>query len=100
MMFFGFFRGMNYGKCSDDFASYEKIKNKLSKSAVVAYLKSLPISAVTPMSTADIFTGTPLEQAGIIEDGQFCFPVDFIHYYEKYDIGIPVEYEDYLKNLV
>ena len=36
------------------------------------------------MTTQDIFTGEPLEQAGIIEDGDFTFPIDFIHYYENY----------------
>ena len=100
MKYFGFFRGMNYGKCNDDFASYEKIKNKLNKSDVLAYMKRLPIAAIAPMTTTDIFTGEPLEHAGVVEDGQFCFPVDFIHYYEKYDIGIPIEYEEYLSNRI
>jgi hypothetical protein len=48
------------------------------------------------MFTYDIFTGERLEMAGLIEDGDFCFPIDFIHYYEKYDIGIPIEYEKYI----
>ena len=95
-MYFGFFRGMKYGKCEDEFGEYEKIKNDLSKAKVLAYMKQLPIAAVAPMTTKDIFTGLELEQAGIVEDGQFTFPVDFIHYYEKYDIGIPNEYEKYL----
>lgn len=100
MTYFGFFRGMKYGKCNDDFASYEKIKNQLKKSDVLAYMMKLPIAAIAPMTTTDIFTDEPLEQAGIIEDGQFCFPIDFIHYYEKHDIGIPVEYEEYLMNRI
>ena len=97
MKYFGFFRGMNYGKCNDEFDSYKTIKNGLNKSVVLAYLKALPIAAVALMSTKDIFTGERLEQAGIIEDGGFTFPIDFIHYYERYDIGIPLEYEEYLK---
>ena len=96
MKYFGFFRGMNYGKCNDDFDSYKKIKNKLKKSDVLAYMKQLPIAAFAPMSTKDIFTGERLEEAGLVEDGQFAFPFDFIHYYERYDIGIPIEYEKYL----
>lgn len=99
-MYFGFFSGMNYGKCSDDFNSYKKIKNELSRSSILSYLKRLPIAAVAPMTTKDIFTGEPLEQAGIIEDGQFTFPIDFIHYYEKYGVGIPIEYEKYLANRI
>ena len=50
------------------------------------------------MSVEDIFSGEAIEQAGIIEDGKFVFPLDFIHYYEKYDIGIPVEYEEYIES--
>ena len=100
MTYFGFFRGMTYGECTDDFVSYKEIKNKLKKSNVLAYLKQLPIAAVALMTTRDMFTGARLEQAGLIEDGDFCFPIDFIHYYEKYDIGIPLEYEEYIANKI
>lgn len=96
MLYFGFFKGMNYGKCNDDFDSYKEIKNETEKSTIIAYLKKLPIAAVAPMSTKDIFTGETLPQAGIIEDGEFTFPIDFVHYYERYNIGIPLEYEKYL----
>ncbi|MEE1247624.1 MAG: hypothetical protein UHU19_00015 [Lachnospiraceae bacterium] len=48
------------------------------------------------MSVKDIFDGEDIEQAGIYEDGDFTFPTDFLHYYEKYDIGIPIEYEHYI----
>jgi hypothetical protein len=97
MKYFGFFKGMKYGKCEDDFESYETIKNQIDKSEVLAYLKGLPIAGVAPMSVEDIFTREPIEQAGIVEDGDFTFPLDFIHYYEKYEIGIPIEYENYIK---
>lgn len=100
MEYFGFFKGMNYGKCNDDFDSYKEIKNELKKSDVLAYMKQLPISAVAPMTTKDMFNGKPLEQAGIVEDGEFTFPIDFIHYYEKYNIGIPKQYENYIKTRI
>ena len=100
MTYFGFFSGMKYGKCNDDFDAYEKIENKLNKTKVLAYLKQLPIAAVAPMTTRDMFSGEQLKQAGIIEDGHFTFPIDFIHYYEKYDIGIPIEYEKYIANII
>lgn len=100
MTYFGFFSGMKYGKCNDDFDAYEKIENKLNKTKVLAYLKQLPIAAVAPMTTRDMFSGEQLKQAGIIEDGHFTFPIDFIHYYEKYDIGIPIEYEKYIANRI
>lgn len=98
MQYFGFFKGMKYGKCEDDFESYKKISNSMKKTDVLKHLKTLPIAGVAPMSVEDIFTGEPIEQAGIIKDGDFTFPIDFIHYYEKYDIGIPIEYEEYLSS--
>lgn len=97
MKYFGFFKGMKYGKCEYDFDSYKDIKNHLNKSDVLSYIKELPIAGVAPMSVEDIFSGEPLEQAGIIEDGEYTFPIDFIHYYEKYDIGIPTDYEKYIE---
>ena len=100
MTYFGFFRGMTYGNRNEDFNSYKEIKNELSKSSILEYLKRLPIAAVAPMSTKEIFTGEYLEQAGLIEDVDFCYPIDFIHYYEKYDIGIPVEYEKYIASKI
>lgn len=100
MKYFGFFKGMKYGKCEENFDDFKKIKNKLEKKKILNHLKSLPIAGVAPMSTEDIFTNEPLEQAGIIEDGDFTFPIDFIHYYENYDIGIPVEYEKHIASII
>lgn len=96
MQYFGFFKGMNYGKCADDFEAYKKYRNRLKKAEILKYIKALPLAGVCPMTVKDIFTGERLEQAGIIEDGQFTFPADFIHYFEKYDIGIPTEYENHI----
>lgn len=98
MKYFGFFKGMKYGRCDDDFEAYKKMKNCLAKVDILHYLKGLPIAAVAPMSVQDIFDGEPIEQAGIIEDGEYTFPLDFVHYYEKYDIGIPPEYEEHIKS--
>lgn len=95
MTYFGFFAGMKYNG-NGDFDEYKNIKNELSKSIILAYLKELPIVAIAPMWTYDIFTGESLGTGGIIEDGDFCFPVDFIHYFERYEIGIPYEYERYI----
>ena len=100
MRYFGFFIGMKYGKCEENFEEYKKISNHLKKEDILKYLKSLPIAGVCPMSVEDIFDGEEIEQAGIVEDGEFTFPLDFIHYYEKYPIGIPVEYEKYIASNV
>lgn len=100
MKYFGFFKGMKYGKCEDDFDAFKAIENQLDKSKVLKYIKGLPIAGIAPMSVEDIFTGDPIEQAGIVEDGEYTFPLDFIHYYEKYDIGIPKDYEIYIADKI
>ena len=56
MIYFGFFDGMRYNG-SEDFNEYKNIKNELSKSIILAYLKELPIAAIAPMWTYDMFTG-------------------------------------------
>ena len=46
-----------------------------------------------------MFTGERI-QAGKYKDGKYVFPLDFLHYYKNYDIGIPLEYEEYLKTIL
>lgn len=99
MKYFGFFRGMKYGDiCTDDFGEYKKTKNKIEKNKILDYIEKLPIAAIAPMTVEDIFDGEKIEQAGIYEDGNFTFPLDFLHYYRKFDIGIPVDYEEYISS--
>lgn len=96
---FGFFEGMIYGAsfCTDKFDQYRDFRNTLSKQDVIHYIENLP-AAYTSARAVDIFTGIELGNGGIYEDGEYVFPVDFLHYYKNYDIGIPPEYEQYLKN--
>lgn len=100
MKYFGFFKGMKYGNCEDDFNEYKRIKNTLKTESVLEYMENLPIACVAPMSVEDIFDGEHIEQAGLIEDGEFSYPLDFIHYYKKYSIGIPIEYEKYIESKI
>ena len=46
--------------------------------------------------TYDLYTGEDLGNAGLYDDPPFRFPIDFLHYYKKYDIGIPPEYEQHI----
>lgn len=94
---FGFFTGLPYNQCNENFEDYKKLKNTISKAKVIEYLHSLEY-ALTSMPSNDIFTGEELH-AGMFWDGDFIFPLEFLHYYEKYDIGIPYEYEEYLKSI-
>ncbi len=94
---FGFFKGMEYDECEESFDDFRGHKNKLSKKQVLEYLRKLEPALAPMVLTHDIFTGERLSSPpGVFYDGEFCFPIDFIHYFEKYDIGIPLEYEEYL----
>lgn len=94
--YFEFFDGMPYGITTDSFDNFKKLVeiNVIDKNKVVKYIESLSFAA-TSAPASDMFSGERL-QAGIYEDEKFRFPVDFLHYYKKYDIGIPAEYEEYL----
>jgi hypothetical protein len=47
-----------------------------------------------------MFTNETILSPGYYKDGDFVFPIEFLHYYKKYDIGIPKEYEQYIKNII
>lgn len=94
MKFFGYFRGMPYEDSNDDFEDYRKFKNTLSRETIIRHIESLE-PALACLESLDIFTGEDLI-AGQYIDGDFGFPLEFLHYYKNYDIGIPPEYEEYL----
>ncbi len=94
MKFFGYFKGMPYEDSNDDFEDYKRFKNTLSRETIIRYIESLD-PALACVISRDIFTGEKLT-AGQYIDGEFRFPLEFLHYYKNYDIGIPPEYEEYL----
>lgn len=96
-MDFGFFKGLPYEGCTEDLALYFGYKNKIPKSEVLAHMKEVEFG-LTSLPSSDLITGEPLH-AGMCWDGEFTFPYEFIHHYEKYDIGIPPEYEAYLRKI-
>ena len=98
MKAFGFFKGMPYEDSEESFDDYLRLNNRIPKKRVISHIESLD-KGLTSLQTKDLFTGEPL-QAGIYEDGDFVFPLDFLHYYKNYDIGIPYEYECYLQTIL
>ena len=98
LLMFGFWEGMPYGSRTDHYEDFMAYKNTIDKSCVIEHVESLDDALATVMST-DIFTGEKF-RAGIYEDGVFVFPVDFLRYYKTRDIGIPYEYEAYLKTIL
>ena len=97
---FGWFKGLPYGDCEENFDDYRKLKNTIPKEKVIEHIESDKVNkGATSLATFDIITGERL-QAGMFVDGNFAFPFDFLHYYKNYDIGIPYEYEEYLKGII
>lgn len=94
---FGYFKGMPYGECNEDFDNFRDFQNTLPREKIFAHMNALE-KWLTSLPTRDIFTGEKL-QGGLCDDGNFTFPLDFLHYYKNYDIGIPYEYEEYLKSI-
>lgn len=97
MIAFGYFKGLPYERCNEEFDKYKDFKNDISKDAVIAHIETLD-PGLTSLPSCDIFTGEKLH-AGAFWDGSFVFPLEFLHYYKNYDIGIPPEYEEYLKSI-
>ena len=98
MKAFGYFKGMPYEESNENFDDYRNFKNTIRKEKVIAHIETLE-EWNTSLPTKDIFTGEKL-RAGLYQDGDFVFPLDFLHYYKNYDIGIPYEYEQYLKTIL
>lgn len=95
---FGYFDFMLYDDSNENFDDYRNLKNKISKEKVIEHMESLE-PWYTSVPGRDPFTGERL-QSGLYEDGDFIFPLDFLHYYKNYDIGIPYDYEAYLMEIL
>lgn len=97
---FGLFKGSamsDNDQYDDSFDDYKKYHNSIDKQAIINHIAGLPFFVLAPMLNHDIFTGAIIKNAGFYRDGDFFFPTDFLHYLKNYDIGIPYEYENYLK---
>lgn len=97
-MDFGFFEWMPYEGSSEDFEKYREYQNKIPKHKIVEHMECLKVWR-TSLKNEDHFTHVRLD-SGVIEDGDFVFPLDFIHYLKDYDIGVPPEYEAYLNTIM
>lgn len=98
MILFGYMKGMPYERATESFDLYKQFHNEIPKEKVIAHIESLEVW-LTSLPSKDMFTGEKLH-AGQYQDGEFRFPLEFLHYYKNYDIGIPYEYESYLKTIL
>ena len=95
---FGFWENQPYNLITDKYEDFVEIKNAIDKKTVVEHIESLG-AAICSIRSHDIFTGEKFN-SGFYIDGEFQFPVDFLRYYTTRDIGIPYEYEEYLKTIL
>lgn len=95
---FGFFEGLPYKESNEEFDDYKRLKNTIPKEKIIAHIEAL-MAGFTSLPSYDFFTGERI-QAGVFHDGDFTFPYEFLHYYRNYDIGIPYDYEAYLRDEV
>ena len=98
MILFGYIKGMPYERATESFEDYKQLRNDIPKEKVIAHMESLE-RWLTSLPSKDMFTGEKLH-AGQCHDGEFRFPLEFLHYYKNDDIGIPHEYEAYLKTVL
>lgn len=95
---FGFWQNQPYDMVTDEYDDFIRFKNTVPKKAVIEHIESLGAWLGSTQSH-DIFTGEEFN-CGFYLDGDFQFPVDFLRYYKAKDIGIPYEYEEYLKGIL
>ena len=96
---FGFWEGQPYdGLVTDKYEDFLTYKNTIDKQAVIKHIESLG-AWLCSVRSYDMFTGEEFN-SGFYDDGEFKFPVDFLRYYKTRDIGIPYEYEEYLKKIL
>lgn len=98
---FGFFKGLPYGElCVEDHTEYMGYHNSLARDVIESHIRGLPV-AYSPMGLQrDNFMDIDLNDTGLVDDGPFRFPIDFIRYYSTFKIGIPLEYEQYLIDVI
>lgn len=82
------------------FDHYKQFKNTLPKDKIIKHIESLDFLCLAARTGYDIFTKEYIPNAGFYRDGDFVFPTDFLHYLKNYDIGVPYEYEEYLKQVI
>lgn len=100
---FGIFKGSSMSEndeFDESFSEYKTFHNSIDKQNIIKHIEKLDFFCLAPMLNFDIFTGATIQNAGFYRDGDFVFPTDFLYYLKNYDIGMPYEYEEYLKKIL
>lgn len=103
-MAFGFFEGNLFKRVTDSIHDMISIKNELPKKAIIDYIESrtdqLGYSTMCYSNDqfVDVISKDMLPyQPGIYTIDRFVFPVEFPYYMEKYGVGVPKEFEEFVK---
>lgn len=95
-LFFGLFEGLPYGEKSvfnESIADYQRDDIKYDRKKILEYLIGLPVALMC--SSEELF-GENNFYSGIVDDGKFSFPTDFVRLFREGKVDLPVEYESYL----
>ena len=98
---FGFFDNELYGwDATDTIDEMGLYTNTIEKGKVIKHIETLPLALMCSLGKSkDVFTGEEFP-AGFYDDGQFRFTTDFLRYYKQGKVGLPYEYEEYLKGIL
>ena len=78
----------------DDFNEYPSAFRK----EILAYLNNGEVILASPSSAIDFFTGERINQTNcIMTDGEYSWSNSLAYYVEKYNLQIPKEFEDRIK---
>ena len=98
--YFGYFEESLYGLKTDTIGEMKTYKNSIDKTKVIEHIDAIrPWLICGMLCGVDRFTGEHFE-AGGYDDGEFSFTIDFYRYYKRGEVGLPHEYEEYLKKIL
>ena len=100
--YFGYFKNSRYNTVTDTVEEMKTYKNSIDRNKVIKHIETkatLWLLASTECCGIDLFTGEYFED-GDYDDGDFSFTVEFFRYYKRGDVGLPYEYEEYLKKIL
>lgn len=95
--YFGFWEPV-YGEPHDSELELQSLKNAIDRNWVIQHIEQME-DYLASAQIADRYTGE-MFNAGFYRDGDFVFSTDFFRYYKAGHVGLPLEYEDYLKQVL
>ena len=96
----GNFRETGYVKDAPSLIEARGRRAAGNKAAVLAYLRSGTSYTISPGPVPDHFEPSQYAStAGILTDGVYAWPNFLAHYVEHYDVELPAEFEQYMRDI-